>query len=57
MSERSDELTEQLGGQDFNATVTGTSMAFHLLRKMLALHPNRVNPGSPWATAKAVKRP
>ena len=25
--------------------------------KMLALHPNRVNPGSLWAAAKAVKPP
>jgi hypothetical protein len=26
-----------------------------LYEKMLTLHPNRVNPGSLWGTAKAVK--
>jgi len=40
---------------DFNATVATTSTVTDLYEKMLALHPNRVNPGSLWATAKAVK--
>jgi hypothetical protein len=40
---------------DFNATVARSSTAMDLYGKMLALHPNRVNPGSLWATAKAVK--
>ena len=40
---------------DFNATVASTSTVTELYEKMLALHPNRVNPGSLWATAKAVK--
>jgi len=30
--------------------------ALDLYGKMLVLHPNRVNPGSLWATATAVKR-
>lgn len=41
---------------DFSATLARTSTALDLYGKMLALHPNRVNPGSLWATAKAVKR-
>jgi len=41
--------------RDFNATLPSTSTALDLYGKMLALHPNRVNPGSLWATAKAVK--
>jgi glyoxylase-like metal-dependent hydrolase (beta-lactamase superfamily II) len=40
---------------DFNATVSGTSTALDLYEKVLALHPNRVNPGSLWASAKAAK--
>jgi glyoxylase-like metal-dependent hydrolase (beta-lactamase superfamily II) len=40
---------------DFNATVSGTSTALDLYEKVLALHPNRVNPGSLWAAAKAAK--
>jgi len=30
---------------DFNATVASTATALELYEKMLALHPNRVNPG------------
>jgi glyoxylase-like metal-dependent hydrolase (beta-lactamase superfamily II) len=40
---------------DFNASLASTSTALGLYAKMLTLHPNRVNPGSLWATAKAVK--
>jgi glyoxylase-like metal-dependent hydrolase (beta-lactamase superfamily II) len=43
--------------QDFNVAVASTSTPLELYEKMLALHPNRVNPGSLWAAAKAVKRP
>ena len=39
---------------DFNAAAASTSTATDLYEKMLALHPNRVNPGL-WAIAKAVK--
>jgi glyoxylase-like metal-dependent hydrolase (beta-lactamase superfamily II) len=42
---------------DFNAADAGTATVMDLYKKMLALHPNRVNPGSLWATAKAVKAP
>ena len=41
--------------RDFNQVVAKTSTAVNLYEKMLALHPNRVNPGSLWATAKALK--
>jgi len=41
--------------RDFNASLATTSTSLGLYEKMLALHPNRVNPGSLWATAKAVK--
>jgi hypothetical protein len=41
--------------RDFNATEASTSTAADLYEKMLILHPNRVNPGSLWATAKAAK--
>src|SRR5262249_8696019 len=41
--------------RDFNGVAANTSTALDLYTKMLALHPNRVNPGSLWATAKAVK--
>jgi hypothetical protein len=41
--------------RDFNAAVASTLTAVELYEKMLTLHPNRVNPGSLWATAKAVK--
>jgi len=40
--------------RDFNQVVAKTSTAVNLYEKMLALHPNRVNPGSLWATAKAL---
>ncbi len=40
---------------DFNRVVANTSTARDLYERMLALHPNRVNPGSLWATAKALK--
>ena len=43
--------------QDFNAAVASTSTPLELYENMLALHPNRVNPGSLWAAAKAVKPP
>jgi glyoxylase-like metal-dependent hydrolase (beta-lactamase superfamily II) len=41
--------------RDFNASVASTSTAVDLYEKMLTLHPNRVNPGSLWGAAKAVK--
>jgi glyoxylase-like metal-dependent hydrolase (beta-lactamase superfamily II) len=41
--------------RDFDATVASTSTALNLYEKMLTLHPNRVNPGSLWAAAKAAK--
>jgi len=41
--------------RDFNACVANTSMPLELYEKMLALHPDRVNPGSLWAAAKAAK--
>ena len=41
--------------RDLNAAVANTSTALDLYKKMLTLHSNRVNPGSLWATAKAVK--
>jgi len=40
---------------DFNANLASTSTSLDLYEKMLTLHPNRVNPGSLWATAKTVK--
>jgi len=40
---------------DFNANMASTSTSLDLYEKMLTLHPNRVNPGSLWATARAVK--
>jgi glyoxylase-like metal-dependent hydrolase (beta-lactamase superfamily II) len=41
--------------QDFNAAVASRSTHLELYEKMLSLHPNRVNPGSLWAAAKAAK--
>jgi glyoxylase-like metal-dependent hydrolase (beta-lactamase superfamily II) len=41
---------------DFVASLARTSTAKELYEAMLALHPNRVNPGSLWAAAKASKR-
>jgi glyoxylase-like metal-dependent hydrolase (beta-lactamase superfamily II) len=40
---------------DFNGVVMSASTALDLYEKMLTLHPNRVNPGSLWAAAKALK--
>jgi glyoxylase-like metal-dependent hydrolase (beta-lactamase superfamily II) len=40
---------------DFNASVGRASTAMELYQAMLSLHPNRVNPGSLWAAAKASK--
>ena len=40
---------------DLNAIVASTSTALGLYERMLALHPERVNPGSLWATAKTAK--
>jgi glyoxylase-like metal-dependent hydrolase (beta-lactamase superfamily II) len=40
---------------DFDACLASTSTSLDLYEKMLTLHPNRVNPGSLWATARAVK--
>lgn len=40
---------------DFNTCVATTSSPSELYEKMLALHPDRVNPGSLWAAAKAAK--
>ncbi len=40
---------------DFNASVARTSKAMELYEMMLSLHPNRVNPGSLWAAARASK--
>jgi glyoxylase-like metal-dependent hydrolase (beta-lactamase superfamily II) len=41
--------------RDFAASVARTSSAMELYQTMLELHPNRVNPGSLWAAAKASK--
>jgi len=41
--------------RDFNAAAASTSTASELYEKMLTLYPSRVNPGSLWAAAKAVK--
>jgi len=41
--------------RDFNGTAASTSTATELYEKMLTLYPSRVNPGSLWAAAKAVK--
>jgi glyoxylase-like metal-dependent hydrolase (beta-lactamase superfamily II) len=41
--------------RDFDVADAGTATVMGLYEKMLALHPNRVNPGSLWATAKMVK--
>jgi len=40
---------------DFNSSLASKSTSLDLYEKMLTLHPNRVNPGSLWATAKTVK--
>ena len=41
--------------RDFNAVAAKTSTALSLYERMLTLHPNRVNPGSLWGSAKAAK--
>jgi len=41
--------------RDFNVADAGTATVMGLYEKMLVMHPNRVNPGSLWATAKTVK--
>jgi glyoxylase-like metal-dependent hydrolase (beta-lactamase superfamily II) len=43
--------------RDFVASLANTSTAAKLYETMLALHPNRVNPGTLWAAAKAFKPP
>ena len=40
---------------DFKSCLTTTSTPLELYERMLSLHPNRVNPGSLWAAAKAAK--
>jgi glyoxylase-like metal-dependent hydrolase (beta-lactamase superfamily II) len=42
--------------RDFSAAEASTTTAIELYEKVLALHPNRVNPGSLWAAAKTLKR-
>jgi glyoxylase-like metal-dependent hydrolase (beta-lactamase superfamily II) len=39
--------------QDFNAALPNSASHLDLYNKMLALYPDRVNPGSLWAAAKA----
>jgi glyoxylase-like metal-dependent hydrolase (beta-lactamase superfamily II) len=41
--------------RDFVASLAKTSTAIDLYQMMLSLHPDRVNPGSLWASAKAAK--
>ena len=41
--------------RDFNRVAASASTAMDLYEKMLALYPNRVNPGSLWATARALR--
>ncbi len=41
--------------RDFNACLATTSTPLELYERMLSLHPNRVNPGSLWAAAKAAR--
>jgi glyoxylase-like metal-dependent hydrolase (beta-lactamase superfamily II) len=43
--------------RDFKASLATTSTPLELYETMLSLHPNRVNPGSLWAAAKAAKPP
>jgi glyoxylase-like metal-dependent hydrolase (beta-lactamase superfamily II) len=40
---------------DLNAVVGSTSTPLEFYERMLALHPDRVNPGSLWATARTAK--
>jgi glyoxylase-like metal-dependent hydrolase (beta-lactamase superfamily II) len=41
--------------RDFDACLATTSTPLELYERMLSLYPNRVNPGSLWATARAAK--
>jgi glyoxylase-like metal-dependent hydrolase (beta-lactamase superfamily II) len=41
--------------RDFLASVASAATAMELYERMLSLYPNRVNPGSLWAAAKAAK--
>lgn len=41
--------------RDFVASLASTATAIELYETMLSLHPDRVNPGSLWAAAKAAK--
>ena len=41
--------------RDFNQVVANTRTVIDLYEKMLSLYPTRVNPGSLWATAKALR--
>ncbi len=41
--------------RDFNACAAATTTPLALYERMLSLHPDRVNPGSLWAAARAVK--
>lgn len=41
--------------RDFVASLASTSMATELYETMLSMHPDRLNPGSLWAAAKASK--
>jgi len=41
--------------RDFNASLATTSTSLELYEKQLSLHPNRVNPGSLWAAARAAR--
>jgi hypothetical protein len=41
--------------RDFNASAAATTTPLELYDRMLSLHPDRVNPGSLLAAAKAVK--
>jgi len=42
--------------RDFIGSLASTSTAIDLYKTMLSLHPDRVNPGSLWAAAKAFKQ-
>ncbi len=42
--------------REFNAAAAATTTAQELYERMLSLHPDRVNPGSLWAAARAAKR-
>ena len=41
---------------DFNGCMAATSTPLELYERMLSLHPDRINPGSLWAAAKAAKQ-